>query len=247
MRRPAHISDTRASRQSRTRSQRRREVPVVDHRPRQSSPAGDHAPLMGEVRRRRKGAVSVRARGRNTVLRKIRMARKTEPLLARRGTSPSSRDAARRADEIHGTFLSSQNQRRVPAYVIDRLARTLRHLKKLRVGVVGCGQLARTAHIPLLERHPAVEIVGLCDPGSTAIDACASLAPDATRHDSIDALFDSHSIDAVVIALPSHLHTDAAIAAFRHGPMSISKNRWPRTSAMLTGLSMHGDSRTGWE
>lgn len=83
--------------------------------------------------------------------------------------------------------------------------------------MVGCGQLARTAHIPLLERNHAVEIIGLCDSSSSAISSAADLAPGAPRYDSIDALLDSHSVDAVVISLPSHLHTDAAIAAFRRG------------------------------
>ena len=90
-------------------------------------------------------------------------------------------------------------------------------MSKLRVAVVGCGQLARTAHLPLLARNPDVEVVGLCDPSQTTLDQCALLAPTAKRYSSIDALFDSHSVDAVVISLPSHLHTDAAVAAFRRG------------------------------
>ncbi|MEO8577292.1 MAG: Gfo/Idh/MocA family oxidoreductase [Gemmatimonadales bacterium] len=83
----------------------------------------------------------------------------------------------------------------------------------LRVGIIGCGLLARVAHIPVLKRTPSVEIVGLCDSSSDALANCASLVPNALRFDSVDALINSHTVDAVVISLPSHLHTDAALTA----------------------------------
>jgi predicted dehydrogenase len=47
--------------------------------------------------------------------------------------------------------------------------------------------------------------------------SCVSLAPNARPYASVDELLDSHSVEAVVISLPSHLHTYAAIAAFRRG------------------------------
>ena len=90
-------------------------------------------------------------------------------------------------------------------------------MSKLRIGIVGCGQLARAAHIPLLDRNANVEIVGLCDANPSTMSSCASLAPNGKRYQSIDDLLDSHSVEAVVICLPSHLHTAAAIAAFRRG------------------------------
>lgn len=90
-------------------------------------------------------------------------------------------------------------------------------MKRLRIGVVGCGQLARAAHIPLLDRNPSVELLGLCDAHASSIARCASLAPGAQHYESIDYLLGSHAVDAVVISLPSHLHADAAVAAFRHG------------------------------
>ena len=120
-------------------------------------------------------------------------------------------------DAVHRIASTATNKKGVPADGISLIARARHQLSKLRIGIIGCGQLARTAHIPLLDRNANVEIVGLCDASASTIASCAALAPNAERYTSVDELLDSHSVEAVVISLPSHLHTDAAIAAFRRG------------------------------
>ncbi|MEO8193581.1 MAG: Gfo/Idh/MocA family oxidoreductase [Gemmatimonadales bacterium] len=87
----------------------------------------------------------------------------------------------------------------------------------MRIGVVGLGQLARTAHLPLLSRMPAVTVSAICDSDSEALRRSSLLAPDAVAFNRFSDLLDSHSVDAVVISLPSHLHADAAVAAFGAG------------------------------
>lgn len=90
-------------------------------------------------------------------------------------------------------------------------------LSKLRIGIVGCGHVARTVHVPLLERHPLVELTAVADSDDRAIAACAGIAPRARRFGDYRELLASRMTDAVVIALPTHLHRNSAIAAFAAG------------------------------
>ena len=145
------------------------------------------------------------------------MARDRQSLFSGGSSTFSPRDAVCGPHAVPRTASAATDKKGVPADGFDRVARAHRQLSKLRIGIIGCGQLARAAHIPLLERNKDVEIVGLCDASPSTMATCASLAPNAKRYASVDALLDSHSVEAVVISLPSHLHTDAAIAAFRRG------------------------------
>jgi myo-inositol 2-dehydrogenase/D-chiro-inositol 1-dehydrogenase len=77
--------------------------------------------------------------------------------------------------------------------------------------------IARSVHIALLSRMPGVRITAIADsdPASLAL-ASASLPAAATFPDTAAML--SHArLDAVLIALPPHLHADAAVSAFNSG------------------------------
>ncbi|HVF40543.1 MAG TPA: Gfo/Idh/MocA family oxidoreductase [Gemmatimonadaceae bacterium] len=86
----------------------------------------------------------------------------------------------------------------------------------VRVGVIGCGALARAVHLPLLSRMRDVRIVALADPDASARDAAAFLAPHATLHEEHRSLL-AQRIDAVVIASPPGMHMAQSVAAFERG------------------------------
>ena len=90
-------------------------------------------------------------------------------------------------------------------------------MKDLRVGVIGCGQVALTSHLHLLARMPGVRVSGLADTDAHALRTGMRLAPAAEAFGDSRTLIESGIADAVVIALPTHLHADAAVAAFDAG------------------------------
>lgn len=91
--------------------------------------------------------------------------------------------------------------------------------KKLRVGIVGCGGIARGFHAHRFYAHePRVEVVALCDilPERTQrlVDECF---PAAKQYADYRELLDDPDVDAVDICTPNHLHSEIAIAAFEAG------------------------------
>jgi predicted dehydrogenase len=87
----------------------------------------------------------------------------------------------------------------------------------IRVAVIGCGELAQTAHLPLLRRSSDFAIVGIADPNPTALAACATIAKRAQQVSDYHELLTSWVADAVILSLPTSLHATAAQEAFDAG------------------------------
>ncbi|MGH9420087.1 MAG: Gfo/Idh/MocA family protein, partial [Thermoanaerobaculia bacterium] len=87
----------------------------------------------------------------------------------------------------------------------------------IRVAVIGCGELAQTAHLPLLRRSGDFAIAAIADPNPDALAACATIAKRAQQATDYHELLTSWVADAVVLALPTSLHATAAQEAFDAG------------------------------
>ena len=87
----------------------------------------------------------------------------------------------------------------------------------IRVGIVGCGAIARAVHLPLLGRLPGVRVIALADPDDTQRGLARRLAPAAGTFADAGALLDAAAIDAVVICSPSGWHAAHAQAAVQRG------------------------------
>jgi len=87
----------------------------------------------------------------------------------------------------------------------------------LRIGVIGCGQIARAIHLPVLGRIPEARVVALAEPVDASRAAAAALAPAAAAHADYRELLRAGGLDAVVVCAPPHLHAPSAIAAFDAG------------------------------
>jgi predicted dehydrogenase len=93
----------------------------------------------------------------------------------------------------------------------------VREQRRLRVGVVGCGLIAQSMHLPLLRELPdRFEVVALCDLSPAALDFCGERwFPQARRFEHWeDAL--EEPLDAVLV-LTSGSHAPVAIAAAQAG------------------------------
>ena len=89
--------------------------------------------------------------------------------------------------------------------------------KTIRLGVLGCGQLVREVHLPILSRMKAVQVCALGDSNPAALTACASLAPKALHFSSLESLLAHPHLDAVLVATPSADHARHAVAILEAG------------------------------
>jgi predicted dehydrogenase len=83
----------------------------------------------------------------------------------------------------------------------------------LRIGLIGAGSVARRIHAPGLRLCPDVEIAAAADPDPAAATAIG--AP--LVYDDPSRLLAEAPVDAVVVAVPNHLHHDVVLEAVRAG------------------------------
>lgn len=81
----------------------------------------------------------------------------------------------------------------------------------LRVGMVGAGWWATTAHLPALAAHSRVELTAVCDADVSLAQRAAAQFGAETAADSLEAVIDR--VDAVVIATPHTTHYPIGAAA----------------------------------
>jgi len=88
----------------------------------------------------------------------------------------------------------------------------------IKVGIIGCGAIARAEHIPgLLALSDRCQITGLYDASESSILQTRALLPDVPSFDSVDALLAAPGLDAVVVATPNLCHAEPTIAALKAG------------------------------
>lgn len=87
----------------------------------------------------------------------------------------------------------------------------------LRISLLGCGRIATLFHLPILARAPDVELraIAEADPGRRT--GAGRLAPGAALLPDWEEALRDDGCDAVVVALPTPLHAEAARAAFEAG------------------------------
>ena len=86
-----------------------------------------------------------------------------------------------------------------------------------RVAILGCGAIARSAHIPSILRERDVTVAVLADRDAQNLAAARALVGDAHAVAEYRDVLAMPDVDAVVIALPPALHADAAVAALETG------------------------------
>lgn len=89
--------------------------------------------------------------------------------------------------------------------------------RKLRLALFGFGGAARHLHLPVLSRTPAVELTAIAEPDPVLRAEASKRVPSAAGFADFRELLTEAQIEAVVIALPNHLHVPAAVAAFERG------------------------------
>ncbi|MDF2961284.1 MAG: oxidoreductase [Paenibacillus sp.] len=89
-------------------------------------------------------------------------------------------------------------------------------VNKVKIGLVGLGNIGANNHIKYLQTMPNVELVGVCDVIKEKADAFAAQYQ-TTAYYSYKELFDKSGLEAVIIAVPHYDHTPISVEAFHRG------------------------------
>src|SRR5215469_8091581 len=114
----------------------------------------------------------------------------------------------------------------------------------LRVGLIGCGGIAVSAHVPALQQlRSLVEVASVSDIRPPAAESVArTLGCDWTADYRV--LLDDASIDAVIICTPEFAHAEQAVAAAESGKHVLCEKPMARTleqaDAMLRAAESAG-------
>src|ERR1044072_160181 len=96
------------------------------------------------------------------------------------------------------------------------MSRTNNH--KLRIGIVGAGEIVRRRHLPGLKKHPEVEIVAVSNSTYESSEKfCQESAPHATPMQNWADLLALPDIDAVWIGTPPYMHSAVTVSALEAG------------------------------
>jgi predicted dehydrogenase len=92
--------------------------------------------------------------------------------------------------------------------------------RRLRIGIVGCGNIGRGSHLPAWLANPEIaEVSGLADPTEATLEPArigASLSDEQVHLDPLE-MIARPDLDAIDICTPQHLRRDLILAAAEHG------------------------------
>ncbi len=87
----------------------------------------------------------------------------------------------------------------------------------IRLGIIGCGHIARLVHLPALARLAGCEVVAVADPDAENLARAGMLAPAARRYPGWEPLLAAGGLDGVVICAAPALNLPIASAALKTG------------------------------
>lgn len=101
--------------------------------------------------------------------------------------------------------------------------------RRPRIGFLGVGWIGLDRMRGIVDAGQA-DVVALCDPSREMRERAGALAPDAVCADGLDAVLDQ-APDGIVVATPSALHAEQAIAALERGVAVFCQKPLGRTAA----------------
>lgn len=89
----------------------------------------------------------------------------------------------------------------------------------VRIGVIGCGQLGASVHLPALARLAGrgARVTAIAEADPARLRIARALAPQAEAFADWRELLDRADLAGVIVALPNALHAEAAMAAIQRG------------------------------
>src|SRR5258708_38838890 len=89
---------------------------------------------------------------------------------------------------------------------------------KLRIGIVGAGNIVRDRHLPALKKHPDAEIVAISNSTyESAEKFCQENVPQATPMRNWADLLALPDLDIIWIGTPPYMHSAVTVSALEAG------------------------------
>jgi myo-inositol 2-dehydrogenase / D-chiro-inositol 1-dehydrogenase len=89
--------------------------------------------------------------------------------------------------------------------------------RNIRLGMVGCGRVTETRHLPALQRVMGVEVVALSDVDVDRLNQVANFFHVKDRYLDYQRLLNDRSIDAVAVCVPAQFHVKIGLTAMDAG------------------------------
>lgn len=89
--------------------------------------------------------------------------------------------------------------------------------RKLRIGVLGCGQIAQAAHFESCAKAKNAELFAICDVSSELLGRMAAMHQPKKTYSDYDAMLADPDVEAVIIATSDAFHVPATISALEAG------------------------------
>src|ERR1700716_656621 len=95
---------------------------------------------------------------------------------------------------------------------------TQKNNQKLRVGIVGAGNIVRDRHLPALKKHPEVDIVAVSNSTYESSEKfCKEALPSATPMRNWADLLALPDLDIIWIGTPPYMHSAVTVSALEAG------------------------------
>ena len=89
-------------------------------------------------------------------------------------------------------------------------------MRRLKVGVIGCGPIAQKGHLPALEKSPEVEIAAIADIDPKVLEKTSKRFKVPKTFTDYQSMLEE-KLDIVNICVPNHFHAKVAIEAIKNG------------------------------
>ena len=89
--------------------------------------------------------------------------------------------------------------------------------RQFKLGLIGCGRVAETRHLPALARVRGARVVAAADVDASNLARVAGRFGIERRHEDFRALLREEELDAVAVCVPPGLHAEVALAALGAG------------------------------
>lgn len=83
------------------------------------------------------------------------------------------------------------------------------NMSQIKIGVIGCGTIARLMHLPEYATNKDVEIVAVCDIVGDRVKETAEMY-NAKAFTKYEELLAESSIDAISVCLPNYLYASVS-------------------------------------
>jgi predicted dehydrogenase len=108
--------------------------------------------------------------------------------------------------------------------------------RKLRIGILGCGDIAYQCYIPVLKEHRRAEVTVVCDNLGTRAEATAELFGIPAFETSYEATLERDDVDAVVVLTQGPRHGEHTLMALRAGKHACVEKPMARSAVEATAI-----------